>query len=341
MRWHLDRIVFAIFAMTLATGSWSCSRQPEEPAPAAASGRSKITLNFNPTMTYSPLMIARDEGYFDEEGIDVEMVSLDSNSALAALVAGKIDVLSSGVRSGVFNMIQRGETLQVVAGKGNQGDSCSPEAFIAPTAMAQRIAAAGGNLRGERVAIIRGGITEYLVEQLLAHQNLSVADVVAISMPHGAPASSRDKLEAVRYIGEPNLSLLLTEGSMSVVSTADQVAPRHQSTFVVYGKRLLQDDPELGRRFMRAYLRAVRQFNSGKSDRNVEILSRHTKLPPEILRQSCWTVTNDDSRLDKRDVQPFLDWALKKGYLDGPMTVEWWNPSFIDYASSSLAASSP
>ena len=126
-----------------------------------------------------------------------------------------------------------------------------------------------------------------------------------------------------------------------MVATSDEVAPGHQSSVIVYGKRLLEDDPDLGRRFMRAYVRGARRFSEGKTDRNVEIMAKRMKLPPEVIREACWYKTMNDGRIDPRAVQPFFDWALEKKYLDAPVTVEWWNPTFLDAAVQSLSDSAP
>jgi NitT/TauT family transport system substrate-binding protein len=285
-------------------------------------------------------MIASDEGFFKAEGIDAELVSLDSNSALAGTAAGKIDVLSSGVRSGLFNMILKGAPLQIVADKGHSSaHECTPEAFLAPVATARRIAAAQGDLRGERLAVVRGGTVEFLTMRLLAQHKLTPKDVVIVQMPQGTAASSRDQIDAIRFIGEPNLSNALSEGWGAIVAKPEDVAPGHQTAVLVYGKRLAIDEPDLGRRFMRAYLRGVRQFNEGKTERNVAILSRHTKLPPKIIRDSCWISIANDGRIDVKAVQPFLDWALAHRYLDGPIAEsQWWNGSFADVAWKSLSA---
>jgi NitT/TauT family transport system substrate-binding protein len=322
-----------LLAIVLLCALQGCAPKEEtKAATKAAPPLTRLILNVNPTISYAPLMIAKEEGFFTAEGIDAELVSLDSNGALAALVAGKIDVLSTGVRSGVFNMILSGQPIQVVADKGHSSAKCVNEAFVAPVAMAERIAARG--LRGERVAIVRGGVAEYLTTRLLESHKLTTADVVAIPMPQGSHVSSREHIEAVRYTGEPNLSILLSEGTTKVVATTEELEPGHQISLLVYGKKLLRDDPELGRRFMRAYLRGVRQFNAGKTQRNMEIVGRFTKLPPETTRGACWTAIADDGRIDPKAVQPFLDWALAKQYLDGRIeTSRWWNPAFVDAVS--------
>jgi NitT/TauT family transport system substrate-binding protein len=296
----------------------------------------KVTMNVNPSMTYAPIMIAKDEGFFAEEGIDAEFVSLDSNSAVAAAAAGKLDVLSAGVRSGIFNMMLKGVPLQIVADKGHgaPGD-CLSEAFIAPVETAKRIASRNGSLRGERLALTRGGSLEFLTMRLLEKQQLTIKDVVIVQMPQGTAASSRDKVDAIRFTSEPNLSSALAEGWAAVVARPQDVEPGHQTAVVLFGKRLLRDDPELGRRYMRAYLRGVQRYNEGKTDRNIATIARHTKLPPDIIRRSCWVAVNNDGRIDPAGVQPFLDWALANHYLDGKVPLDlWWNPAFIDAAAT-------
>lgn len=336
------RSAVVVLAVALTSATWTCSRAPVESAAAAPPPRlTTVSLNFTPSITYGPLMIAKDEGFFEEEGIDADFVRLDSTTSLMALVGGEIDVVSIGIRASVFNLIQRGEPLQIVVGKGHAGPDCIAEAFIAPSVMAERIAKAGGSVRGERMVVVRGSVVEFMGDQLLARHNLTIEDVVPVSLPQGSVMSTRAGADAVRFVGEPYLSLLLAEGESKVVVTSDEVAPRHQSTTMLFGKRLLQDDPDLGRRFMRAYLRGVRQWNDGATDRNVEIVVRHTDLPEEAIRGMCWTTTEDDGRIDPRDVQPFLDWALEKKYLDAPITTTWWNPSFIDDAARSLGQRAP
>jgi NitT/TauT family transport system substrate-binding protein len=315
-----------------------CSRPVETPKQTV--GAARVTLNMNPSMTYAPMMIALDEGFFTAEGIDAVPVSLDSNSALAALVGGKLDVLSSGVRSGVFNTILQGRPLRVVADRGHStATPCTSEAFVAPVAMAKRIAEAGGSLRGQRVAVVRGGVLEYLIARLLETRHTEPADVLMVQLPQGTPVTSRDELDAVRYTSEPNLSILLRDGSVAVVSTTEEVAPGHQNTVLVYGNRLLSSDRDLGQRFMRAYLRGVRRYNEGKTGRNVNILSRRMKVDAKLIRESCWPAIASDGRIDPGSVQPFLDWSLANRYLDRPITTaSWWDPSFIDAAGHDAPA---
>lgn len=299
----------------------------------------KVRTNLNPAMAYGPFMVAKDEGYFEEEGIDLEFVRIDASSALMAMTNGDLDVLSGPVRSGIFNLMLRGIPLQVVADKGHsQPGPCTHEAFTAPVAIADRIGARGGDLRGEKFALLRGGITEYLVDELLARRHVKRSEIELVQLPPGDFATSTSRrIDAIRYIQEPTLTNLVSKGYVKVIATSEEVAPGHQHGVVMYGKRLLREDRDLGVRFMRAYLRGVRRYNEGKTERNVAIISKYTNLPPDIIRRSCWLPVADDGRVRAEALQPLLDWAVKLDYLEGEIAVsQWWNPTFVDEANRTL-----
>ena len=316
----------------LLTGAAACQKEGSHPAQAVAQP-AKLRINLTPSVSNAQLMIAKDEGYFAAEGLDVEFASLDNNAANFAIVSGELDVFAAPMRTGVFNLMARGELLQAVADKGHsEPGPCAPEAFTAPLPTAERIAAKGGSFRGERVALVKGGIMEYLIDRALEHHRLSRADIEEVQLPQGDYASSsRQQIDAVRYMMEPVLSNALWKGTTTIVAPIEEIAPGTQLSMIVYGKRLLREEPELGHRFMRAYLRGVARYREGKTDRNVAIISRYTKLPPEIVRRACWPSVAANGWIDPDGVTPFLAWARRNGYMasDVPLSV-WWNPSFID-----------
>jgi NitT/TauT family transport system substrate-binding protein len=317
----------------------ACRR--EQPAAAPAKALQKVRVNVNPTLTYAPFMIAKEEKFFEQEGIDAELVRVDANSALVAVTTGQLDVVSGPIRSGIFNVMLRNAPLRIVADKGQlRPTDCVIEAFAAPDKIADRIQAAGGSVRGEKFSLIRGGFTEFMVDKFLAQQKLTRKDIGFIQIPQGDSAiNAKTQIEAIRYVQEPNLSNGLSKGMYRVIASAESVAPGQQHGVVMYGKRLLYDDPDLGRRFMRAYLRGVRRYNEGKTKRNVEIIALHTKLPAEIIERSCWLPIANDGHIEMKSMNALLDWSLAQGYLDATVPLDkWWDPRFVDAANQSLAA---
>lgn len=293
-----------------------------------------VTVNFHPTFAYAPLLIAREEHYFEQEGIDASFVSLDMNSAVFALAAGKLDTLTMPQSSGIFNLMLEGGHVQIVADAGHSAPGpCAAEAFAAPPATVERIARTR-TLKGEKFAIVRAGNTEYLIEKFLAQYGLKMSDIEIAQMPRGDYATKNSKqIDAIRYMKEPSLSNATADHTLAIVATSEQVAPGLQLSVVAYGPRLLRN-PDVGRRFMRAYVRGIRRYNEGKTDRNVALLSQFMHYPPEIVRQTCWQRIASDGRVKREGVEPMLDWALARGYLNSKVPVEtWWNGTFTDAAS--------
>jgi NitT/TauT family transport system substrate-binding protein len=328
----------ALAISALLAGLTACRHETPSPQTRALT---VLKMNLNPNLGYAPLVVASEEGYFAAEGIRVDFVPLDVNSALLALTTGKVDVLSTPVRSGLFNLMARGVPMQIVADRGHaEPGRCSAEAFAATPETADRITRRK-SFKGERFAIIRGGITEYLIDRLLAHEHLTQNDVEFAQLPQGPGGNTEyfrahnQQIDAIRYTQEPTLSNNIASGVSKVVASMEEVAPGVQFGVILFGKRLLHDDPDLGRRFMRAYLRGARKYNEGKTARNVAIIAGYTKLPPDIIRRACWQPISNDARVSVPAMNDFLAWAHKSHYLDADVpTAKWWNPSFIDAATA-------
>ena len=62
-----------------------------------------------PYITYAPYYIAIEEGYFAEQGIEVEVVSMTgTEEVMPALSSGQVDVASGLISAGMLNAIARG-----------------------------------------------------------------------------------------------------------------------------------------------------------------------------------------------------------------------------------------
>ena len=112
------------------------------------------------------------------------------------------------------------------------------------------------------------------------------------------------------------------------------ILPDSEFAVILYGPSLLEENRAGGERFMRAYLRAVRQYNEGKTDRNVEILAKYTELDQDLIREICWPAIRDDGQINAGSVIQFQEWGLERGLLDSVVSEEeFWDSSFIDKAN--------
>jgi hypothetical protein len=69
----------------------------------------KVKVLSMPYITFAPFFIAQDEGYFAEQGLEVEFVQFDGlSTAIPALAQGEIDVVSGHIRASIFSAITGG-----------------------------------------------------------------------------------------------------------------------------------------------------------------------------------------------------------------------------------------
>lgn len=301
----------------------------------------KLKVVLLPYLSFAPFFIAEEEGFFAEQGIEVEFVKMrGSSQSVPALLQGDLDVATSQIEFGILNAMAREGNLKIVADKGYLASAeCPAYALLARRALVE----AGeldtpAQLRGKRLAVEILTSEGYYVEKILREADLTFDDVKTKDIP---PPVLSEALETgaidLVNIGEPWITRLLRTGNALIWKPVKEVLPDFQWAVILYGPTLLNRNPGAGRRFMVAYLKAIRQYNQGKRARNVEILAKYTKLDRELLQEACWPTIRNDGHINVQSVLNFQNWGIEKGLLDSKVTEEqFWDNRFIEYANQLL-----
>lgn len=302
----------------------------------------KLKVISLPFISYAPFYVAEDEGYFAEQGLQIEFVKMtDAVGALPALIKGDIDVWSDIIYPSCLNSMLRGAKIKIVADKGHLSTTgCNYAVF-----MARRVLIEEGklgslsHLKGVRVATTQGSaLMAYYLEKLLSRVGLTVADIqiLFLLMPNRVEAFERGSID-IAVATEPWVTKILQTGHAVVWMPIQEVVPNFQHSILLYGPTLLEKNLDAGNRFMVAYLKGVRQFNQGKTDKNLKILSKYTGLDQELLKKTCWPSFRNDGHINIESIIDFQDWVLKKGLIDTVVSPnQFWDPTFIDYANRVL-----
>ena len=317
----------------------SGEKAQEEPVEES---REMITLRINAPryLSQAPLFIARDEGFFTEQGLEVEFTSSHTNEAIPLLAKGDLDAAAALITISGLNSMARGAKMRIVADKGY----FDPETCASDVIMARRSLVEGGGLsspgqmKGLRISLDAASSEEYVVDTLLKGAGLSLDDLEVLKVPPPAEleALGEGSVDLVP-ISEPWVTRMSQAGSAVAWKPYQEVLPGFQFAVMIYGPSLLKDDPGAGRRLMTAYLKGVRQYNQGKTPRNLEIITGTLGLKPELLEDVCFPAIRGDGRIDIRSVVDFQAWAVARGYLDSPVSEDiFWDPSFIEHANDVL-----
>jgi NitT/TauT family transport system substrate-binding protein len=164
---HMRKIAawLATFAAIAAFGTLA------EQAPAQAE---TITIAHSTWVGYGPLYIARDKGFFKDNGVDVDLVVMeDPKERFPTLMADRIQMIASTVDTALLYMKQPDDFKYIVAiDDSNGGDGIVANKDIKSIA----------DLKGKQVAVNEGSVSEFYLNVLLAKAGLSESDLNVVNM---------------------------------------------------------------------------------------------------------------------------------------------------------------
>lgn len=270
-------------------------------------------------LTNAPMLIGDQEGYFAREGIRLNFVELPNTSvqAFPSLAKGDVDVVSSVVTVGFFNALLSGTDLRIVADRGHFDPAGGCETF----GIVGRRSLFGDNpvdasaLRGRRFAMNPVGQTGYLAALFLKRYGLKISDVTVVRLPATAERHALDAGTVDLVARSDPFFYQLMQGGHRLLAGGSTLAPRAHLAVLVFGPSLLRRNRDLGQRFMVGYLRAVRQYNEGHTDRNVALVSHGLGLDTTDLRKMCWPATRPDGAINLPSLTDYQQWGVETGNL--------------------------
>lgn len=123
---------------------------------------------------YGPFYIARDKGFFKEEGVDVELIIMeDTPIKMGALISGQIDLVASTADEFPIYM-KPGKMLRYVLAVDNSkgGDGVVANKDITSIA----------DLKGKKVAFEQGSVSQFFLNALLKDAGMTEADIEPVNM---------------------------------------------------------------------------------------------------------------------------------------------------------------
>ena len=298
----------------------------------------KITGATN--MGFAPLFLAEHEGYFEQYGIILEKIQFSRvTEALPLLASGDLDVYSGSLHSGLINMIYQEPDVKVVADRGSiLPEECTYHAILVRKDLYDSgVITKPEDLKGQMISASAAGQQGFQLSMYLEGSGITLDDVVFQPLP---PASYVDAFAnqsvAAIITAEPYITILEKAGNAVVISRMEDLGS-FQLSVLAFGKGLTVDRPDVGARFMAAYLLGVKKYNEGKTEENVNILTAATGEERSIIQDTCWLPIKSDGMIDFAAVDVFQKWSVEQKVVDNLVTEEqFWDPSFIEAAEALL-----
>ncbi len=309
----------------LSFGAVSCDGGPGGDLPT-------LRVATGPYLSFAPIHVAAAAGYFEDEGLDVELQSLMSTAeAVPLLATGRLDVLPGMPVPGILNAIAGGARIRAVADKGYlDPQSCTSSALLLSPRLFERGAVPDSGVLIQRLSTSRQAPLRFLVEHALAEAGIDVESVEQRVIPPNAEllALADGSVDAA-LVTEPQLTRALALDQGVLWRNMHLSAPGFQISLLFYGARILDGDPELGTRFMRAFLRAVADLTDD-SPAVRALLATALEEDPEVIDVACFTPLARSGQMQEGGLTDYQDWAVEQGLLERALTVqELWDGSFL------------
>jgi NitT/TauT family transport system substrate-binding protein len=282
------------------------------------------------------LFIAHKKGYFRAEGLNVSFVPFDSGARMVApLGAGQLDVGAGSPSAGLYNAVVRGIPIKIVADKGS-----TPKGYgYQPLLVRKDLVDSGRyksleDLKGMKIAgSAPGSASTSTLNEALKRAGLKYSDVerVFLAFPQHVLALQNKAVDAA-LTTEPSATEAIQRGVAVKVIGDDEIYPDHQLAVILYGGQFIKEQPDAGRRFMRAYLRAVRDYNDAlvggriagpNADEIISILTEYTPIKdPAIYRDISAQGCNPDGAVNEASLEIDLQFYKDEGHIQGSVTVQ-------------------
>jgi ABC-type nitrate/sulfonate/bicarbonate transport system substrate-binding protein len=238
---------------------------PGSQAPAAA-GLTKLTIGGAPILPRAGIDVGLARGYFRQEGLDLDLVPLQSApEQVPFLATGKLDAGNTGPSATHFNALASNVPVKFVAPCG----SSSPDGKVPNLTLIlrQQLHDSGQvksvkDLAGRSIAIPSIDSVGYAtMGGLLEKAGLKLSDVKLVTpMAFGdmVTALSNGSVDAAT-VTEPFITQSVQQHIATILSGDNELMPGRLGCIVMFGQRLV-NDRQLGLRYLRAYMRGVRDY---------------------------------------------------------------------------------
>lgn len=299
--------------------------QPSPTPPPATIPSARVVVQVTGQGNEAGLYTALERGYFRDEHLDLELVQFDSGAkAIPALGTGELDVGLGSVGPALFNAVERGVSVRIVAPMTRIDPEHLGLSFVVRKALLDEGQfRSPADLRGRRIAVpaLASG-NEYLVDRLLQQHGLQLQDVsvVELATPDMGPAFANGSLDAA-LIGDPSGVVFADRGWTVKVMGAGAIVPGIQLTFIMFSERFATERTDVAIRWLSAYLRGARDWqrmlDTGQDrDELFGYYSQHTALKDRALfDRSALSPLALDGKVNVDGLRQQAAWARERGYI--------------------------
>lgn len=317
-------------AATKPTESAKAAPVPTKPAEVARPAPATVKLGIDSAGRASDAgyFIALEKGYFKEQNLNIDAIPIAQSPEMIQLLATReLEVAGGGSAPGLFNAIQRGIPLKIVADKGSHRPGMGYMGLVVRKDLWEQGAIKNpADLKGKNFGVpsTAGSIVDIWLDTFLSKVGLSWRDVNATAITFAdTNAAFASKAIDAAFAMEPLLTIGVQQGLYVRWKGVDEIIPNHQGGALIYSAQFAKERTEVGKRFMVAYVKALRDYSDAfvkkdakARDEIIPILIKHTSLKDRALYdKAVFPGFNPDGYVNAESTAGDQDWFVANGFL--------------------------
>jgi NitT/TauT family transport system substrate-binding protein len=295
-----------------------------------AQAADKVAVGTGGSASDAPFYIAYDKGFFKDEGLDVDLIVLDSGAkVIAPLGTGELDVGSGALSVGFWNALVRGVKFRIVADRGH----AQPGYLYQTVFMRKDLIDSGQfkslkDLKGMRMGFAAQGVTSLsLLNEAAKYAGIKFEEItpVYLSFPQQIAALQNKALDGTLLI-EPQATVAVNAGYGVRFMDTNEFYPYQQISVIFFSDKFATERKDVAEKFMRAWLRGVRSYNdsikNGKiagagADEVVATMAKSFNMNPTLVREMYSQAVDVTGAVNAAGIQRDLDFFLRQGWVTG------------------------
>jgi NitT/TauT family transport system substrate-binding protein len=274
-----------------------------------------LKIGLLPILDVLPIYVADQEGYFKEQGIQVELVPFGSAVERdTALQSGQIDgEINDLISAALLNKDEDRVRVVRIAMR-----ATPDKAMFAILAADSSDIQSPADLAGAEIAISTNTVIEYVTDQILTAEGLApenIAKTEVSKIPVRLELLDKGQVQAAT-LPEPLASLALKQGARLVVD--DTTHTDVSQSIVSFRLQTIKDKPNTVKKFLAAYEKGVEALNSDP-DSYYDLLIEKGRVPEPV--QGSFTMPRFPAAevTSEAEFQRVIDWMLAKDLLTEPI----------------------
>jgi NitT/TauT family transport system substrate-binding protein len=294
---------FALAASVVGGAIYQVHAQ-SRPAPAT------IRIANIPVTNYTPMIVARDKGWFAEEGLTVTWSPVNQGAvAIEAVFGGSAEIGGSSIFE---PMVARGNGLDMVFAVAGTHTRKAPPDNSALLVRADGEIKTAKDLAGKKISAGLIHSVNYVHMQEWLHKHgvdPKTITFLEIPFPQMADALFQKRLDAVWNV-EPFVTFMMKSGKAKLLAYPYiETIPGMDITAYIAKESWLKANPDVARRFKRAIDRATDYLAKASKEERDGWVSKFSGMKPELVKEMTLPVFA--SEFNVPSLQQNLDMAVR------------------------------